>query len=71
MIASMVRSDVETLDALHIVHVIDPYLDVPLAFGPFATPELATNFAASYELDVRYEGCEEPVTVTIVPLRPA
>ena len=71
VIASVVQNDLETLEAPHIVHVVDPYLDVPLVFGPFVGPGDASVFAEGYRSDVCYEGCEELVTVTIVPLRSA
>ena len=63
------RDDAETLDMAHVVVVADPYLDVPLAFGPFAGPAWAAAFAERYRDDLRYDGCEAPATVTVIPLR--
>lgn len=70
LISSVVVDDLDTMDAPHVVHVIDPYLDVPLVFGPFPTPGSAAEFADRFGAELRYEGCEEPLRVTVAPLRP-
>ncbi len=70
MIQVVASDAVDTLDLPHIVHVSDPYLDVPLVFGPFAAPVDAIVFADTYRRDLSYLGCETEPTITVIPLRP-
>lgn len=69
VIARIARDEADTLELPHVVHLDDPFLDVPLVFGPFEGAVLAMAFAESYVADVIYVGCDVPPTATIVPLR--
>ena len=69
LVDALARDGADTLDLAHVVVVADPYLDVPLAFGPFAGPAGAAAFAERYRDELRYEGCDAPATVTVIPLR--
>lgn len=69
VIASIARDEAATLELPHVVHIADPFLDVPLAFGPFEGPVLAAAFIESYLAGVIYDGCDDPPAATIVPLR--
>lgn len=69
VIAWIARDAAETLESPHVVHVNDPFLDAPLVVGPFESPVAASVFAEIYRTELVYAGCDDPPTITVMPLR--
>ncbi len=71
VVEAVIRDELDAIDLPHVVHVTDPYLDLPLVFGPFNDPGQAADFAERYRSDLRYDGCDVVATTVVAPLRPA
>lgn len=69
VVAALAQEAVENLSLAHVVLVDDPYLDAPMVVGPFPGPVSAASFADQFRRDLRYEGCEASVAITVVPLQ--
>ena len=70
MLGRLVEDAVDSIDLCHVVLVDDPYLSTPLAFGPFPSPIAAAEFADTFADDMTYPGCEDPLRIQLIPLRP-
>lgn len=65
---SIVDDAMASVEMAHVVLVSDAYLAQPLVFGPFADPFVAAAFVETYRVEVTYQGCESPPTMTVLPL---
>lgn len=69
VIDDIAAEEANSLDLPHVAHVVDPYQPTACVFGPFPSPLAAACFAEQYAADLTYDGCREPLSITIYPLR--